>query len=193
MGKFIRPAPVESPRTGRQQGQMVERCDIKLTFFYILMLIEPTYTKKQYWLTILLAGFILGILSSSVYLTLYWFLYVRLSFMFSLIYLVPLLGSTITVSFFKHKFVWKDFSYGAAFKMLFITGVISALILSVVLFIAYNFFLESRIDLYNMDYESIDRLMSPLAVSLSMFSINVILSLFYSLIIAIFAKRKFKE
>lgn len=172
---------------------MVERCDIKLTFFYILMLIEPTYTKKQYWLTILLAGFILGILSSSVYLTLYWFLYVRLSFMFSLIYLVPLLGSTITVSFFKHKFVWKDFSYGDAFKMLFITGVISALILSVVLFIAYNFFLESRIDLYNMDYESIDRLMSPLAVSLSMFSINVILSLLYSLIIAIFAKRKFKE
>ena len=78
--------------------------------------------------------------------------------------------------------------------MLFLIGTISALILSVVLFIAYNFFLESRIDLYeNIDNESLQRLMSPWAVSLSMFSINVVLSLFYSLIFAIFAKKKIKE
>lgn len=170
---------------------MVERCDTNLPFFVPAMLLEPTYTTKQYWFTILSAGFILGVLSSALYLSLYWFLYVQHSFLFSLIYLIPLLGSTITVLFFKHKFVWKEFSYGAAFKMLFMTGTISALILSAVLFIAYSFFLESRIDLYeNIGNETLRRLMSPWAVSSSMFYINVVLSLFYSLIFAIFAKKK---
>ena len=158
------------------------------------MFIEPTYTTKQYWLTVLLAGFILGVLSSALYLSLYWFLYVQQSFLFSLIYLIPLLGSTITVAFFKQKYVWKEFSYGAAFRMSFITGIISAFILGIVLFVAYNFFLESRIDLYEgVENETLQALMSPFAVSLSMFFINVVLSLFYSLIFAIFAKRKIKE
>ncbi len=32
---LIRPAPAESPRAGRQQGQVVERCDISnLPFFF---------------------------------------------------------------------------------------------------------------------------------------------------------------
>ena len=107
---------------------------------------------------------------------------------------MPLLGSTITVSFFKQKYVWKEFSYGAAFKMSFVTGILSALILGIVLFVAYNFFLESRIDLYKeIEDETLQALMSPFAVSLSMFFINVVLSLFYSLIFAIFAKRKIKE
>ena len=114
--------------------------------------------------------------------------------LFSIIYLLPLLGSTLTLAFFKHKFVWKEFSYGAAFLMSFATGFISALIFSVFLFVAYSFLIESRIDLFsNIDNETLQRLMSPSAISLSMFLINIVLSLFYSLIIAIFAKRKIKE
>jgi hypothetical protein len=158
------------------------------------MLIEPTYTSKQYWLTILSAGFLIGILSSTIYFILYWFFYVQQSFIFSLIYLIPLLGSTITLFFFKQKFVWKEFSYGAAFSMSFLTGLLSAILLSIALYFAYTSVLESRIELFNnIDNEMIQRLMSPKAVSLSMLLINVILSLFYSLIIAIFAKRKIKE
>ena len=158
------------------------------------MLIEPTYTSKQYWLTILSAGFLIGILSSTIYFILYWFFYVQQSFIFSLIYLSPLLGSTITLFFFKQKFVWKEFTYGAAFSMSFLTGLLSAILLSIALYFAYTSVLESRIELFsNIDNEMIQRLMSPKAVSLSMLLINVILSLFYSLIIAIFAKRKIKE
>ena len=158
------------------------------------MLIEPTYTSKQYWLTILSAGFLIGILSSTIYFILYWFFYVQQSFIFSLIYLIPLLGSTITLFFFKQKFVWKEFSYGATFSMSFLTGLLSAILLSIALYFAYTSVLESRIELFNnIDNEMIQRLMSPKAVSLSMLLINVILSLFYSLIIAIFAKRKIKE
>ena len=116
------------------------------------------------------------------------------SFVFSIIYLLPLLGSTLTLAFFKHKFVWKDFSYGAAFLMSFATGFVSALLFSVFLFVAYSFLIESRIDLFeNADIETLQQLMSPLAVSLSMFFINIVLSFIYSLIIAIFAKRKIKE
>ena len=158
------------------------------------MLIEPTYSPKQYWLTILSAGFLSGILSSAVYFLLYWFFYVQQSFLFSLIYLLPLLSSTITLIFFKHKFVWNKFSYNAAFSMSFITGLLSATILSLTLYYAYTSILESRIDLFsNIDKETVQRLMSPSVISLSMFFINIILSLFYSLIIAIFAKRKIKE
>ena len=192
---LIRPAPAESPRTGRQQGYVVERCDIKLTFFlYLFMLIEPTYSPKQYWTTTLCSGLILSLLSSVLYFIFYWFFYVQQSFIFSIIYLLPLLGSTLTLAFFKHKFVWKEFSYGAAFLMSFATGFISALMFSAILFIAYTFLLESRIDLFeNIDNETLQQLMSPLAVSLSMFFINIVLSFIYSLIIAIFAKRKIKE
>jgi hypothetical protein len=119
---------------------------------------------------------------------------VQHSFVFSLIYLIPLLGSTITTFFFKQKFVWKEFSYGAAFSMSFLTGLFSAIILSISLYFAYSSVIESRIDLFNnVDAETLQRLMSPKAISLSMLIINVILSLLYSLIIAIFAKRKIKE
>ena len=157
------------------------------------MLIEPTYTPKQYWTTILCSGLILSLLSSALYFAFYWFLYVQQSFVFSIIYLLPLLGSTLTLAFFKHKFVWKDFSYGAAFLMSLATGFVSSLLFSVFLFVAYSFLIESRIDLFeNIDNETLTQLMSPLAVSLSMFFINIILSFVYSLIIAIFAKRKIK-
>lgn len=157
------------------------------------MLIEPTYSPRQYWTTILCSGLLLSLLSSALYFTLYWFYYVQQSFVFSIIYLLPLLGSTLTLVFFKYKYVWKDFSYGAAFLMSFATGFVSALLFSVFLFVAYSFLIESRIDLFeNIDNETLTQLMSPLAVSLSMFFINIILSFVYSLIIAIFAKRKIK-
>ena len=158
------------------------------------MLIEPTYTPKQYWTTILCSGLMLSLLSSVLYFTFYWFLYVQQSYVFSITYLLPLLGSTLTLAFFKHKFVWKEFSYSAAFMMSFATGFISALLFSAFLFVAYTFLIESRIDLFeNIDNETLQQLMSPLAVSLSMFFINIVLSFIYSLIIAIFAKRKIKE
>ena len=157
------------------------------------MLIEPTYTTKQYWLTILLSGLTIGILSSVVYFLLYWFLYVKQSFLFSLLYIIPLLSSTITLVLFKHKYVWKNFSYGSAFLMSFMTGLLSAIILSLTLYVAYSEGLESRIDLFDNGNTNLQDMMSPKAISLSMFVINVVLSLLYSLIIAIFAKRKNKE
>lgn len=155
------------------------------------MLIEPTYTVKQYWITIFLAGLIISVLSIITYLTLYCFLYVPYSYVFSLIYIVPLLGSSITLAFFKQKFVWKEFSYKSAFKMFFITSLVSAVLFSLFLYLAYYFGLESRIELYKIDdKDTLQSLMSPAAISLSMFIINLILSLFFSLIIAIFAKKK---
>lgn len=173
---------------------MVERCDIKLTLFCIIMLLEPTYTRRQYWLTVLTTGIVFGVLSSAVYYIFYWFLYVQQSYFFSIIYLIPLLGSTVGLFFFKHKYTWNEFSYKNAFLMSFVIGTISDLILSIFLFIAYTFLIETRIDLYeNFDNDTLQRFMSPLAVSLSMLIINIILSLFYSLIIAIFAKRKIEE
>lgn len=155
------------------------------------MLIEPTYTVKQYWITIFIAGLIVSILSITTYLILYCFLYVPYSYVFSLIYIVPLLGSAITLAFFKQKFVWNEFSYKSAFKMSFTTALISAFFFSLFLYLAYHFGLESRIELYKIDNkDTLQTLMSPIAISLSMFTINLLLSLFFSLIIAIFAKRK---
>ena len=159
-----------------------------------IMLIEPTYTPRQYWTTILCSSLIISLLSSVLYFVFYWFFYVQQSFIFSIIYLLPLLGSTFAVILFKHKFVWKKFSYANAFFMLFLIGFISALIFSIILFLSYSFILESRIDLFqNIDNDILQQLMSPFAISSSMFLINTTLSLIYSSIIAIFAKRKIKE
>lgn len=155
------------------------------------MLIEPTYTPKQYWFTILFSGLIVGVLSIVAYFGLYWFLYVQQSFLFSIVYILPLLGSTLSLAIFKHRFVWKEFSYGSAFLMSFMIGLMSAVLLSLTLYYTYSYGLETRIDLYDSS-EHLQSLMSPLAISLSMLIINVFLSLFYSLIIAIFAKRKKK-
>ena len=77
--------------------------------------------------------------------------------------------------------------------MSFMTGLLSAIILSLTLYVAYSQGLESRIDLFDNDNTNLQDMMSPKAISLSMFVINVVLSLLYSLIIAIFAKRKNKE
>ncbi len=75
--------------------------------------------------------------------------------------------------------------------MSYAVGFLSDLVFSILLFIAYTFMIESRIDLFdNIDNDTLQRFMSPLAVSLSMFFINITLSFFYSLIIAIFAKKK---
>ena len=155
------------------------------------MLIEPTYTAKQFWSTILLAGILLSILSIIIYVSLYWFLYVPHSFLFSLIYFIPLFGSAITISFFKYKYVWNEFTYSSAFKMSFFTSQISNVLFCIFLFIIYNLGLESRIDLFNTDNcNNLQKLMSPCAISISMFIINLFLSVFFSFIIAIFAKRK---
>ena len=158
------------------------------------MLIRPTYTQRQYWLTILTAGFIIGILSSAVYFLFYWFLYVQQSYVFSITYLMPLLGSTLGLFFFKQRYVWDDFPYIKAFTMAFLIGLISDILFSSFLYIAYTYVIEPRIDLFeNIDNEILQRYMSPQAVSLSMFLINITLSFIYSLIIAIFAKRKIQE
>ena len=78
--------------------------------------------------------------------------------------------------------------------MSFAVGLISALLLSLFLLVVYSFVIESRVDLFgNIDNEKLQRFMSPRAISLSMFIINITLSFIYSLIIAIFAKRKIKE
>lgn len=155
------------------------------------MLIEPTYTAKQYWATIFISGLIVSVFSIITYLLLYCFFYVPHSYMFSLIYFIPLLGSAMTLAFFKHKFVWDEFSYRSAFVMSFATAVLSALIFSIFLFFAYHLGLETRMELYNInDKDALMRLMSPVAISLSMFIINLVLSLLFSLLIAIFAKRK---
>lgn len=158
------------------------------------MMIEPTYTIKQYWLTTICSGILFGLLSSVIYSLLYCYLYVQQSFIFSIIYLLPLLGSTLTLVFFKYKFVWKDFPYKSAFLMSFATAFISALVFSLFLLISYSLIFESRTDLFNnIDQNTLQRFMSPHAISLSMFVINIILSFIYSLFIAIFAKRKIKE
>ena len=154
------------------------------------MIINPTYTGKQYWTTIVVSGLLLSLLLSIAYTIFYERLYVASSYLFSIIYLIPFVWLSITLAFFKNKFVWSEFSYGKAFQMSFISGLIGSIIFSVVIYILYAYVgIESRIGLYE-NGRQMRQLFSPLATAISMLIINVILSLFYSLIIAIFARKK---
>ena len=153
------------------------------------MIIEPTYTSKQYWLTTVISGLLLSVILSIVYVVFYERLYVESSFLFSIIYLIPFVWLSITLAFFKNKFVWKEFTYGQAFLMGFISGIIGAIIFSGVIFVLYAYIgMESRISLYE-NGRMMSELFSPQATAISMLIINVILSLIYSLIIAIFARK----
>ena len=154
------------------------------------MIINPTYTGKQYWSTVIISGLLLSVLLSLAYVIFYERLYVEFSYLFSIIYLIPFVCLSVTLAFFKNKFVWSEFSYGKAFQMSFISGLIGSVIFSVVIYILYAYVgIESRIGLYE-NGRQMRQLFSPLATAISMLIINVILSLFYSLIIAIFARKK---
>ena len=154
------------------------------------MIINPTYTGKQYWTTIIISGLLLSVLLSLSYIIFYERLYVESSFLFSIIYLIPFVWLSITLAFFKNKFVWSDFSYGKAFLMSFLSGITGSIVFSGVIFILYAYIgIESRISLYE-NGRMMRELFSPQATALSLLIINVILSLFYSLIIAIFARKK---
>ena len=154
------------------------------------MIINPTYTGKQYWTTVVVSGLLLSLLLSIAYTIFYERLYVASSYLFSIIYLIPFVWLSITLAFFKNKFVWSEFSYGKAFQMSFISGVIGSVIFSVVIYILYAYVgIESRIGLYE-NGRQMRQLFSPLATAVSMLIINMLLSLFYSIIIAIFARKK---
>ena len=154
------------------------------------MIIEPTYTGKQYWLTTVISGLLLSVLLSFTYIIFYDRLYVESSYLFSIIYLIPFVWLSITTAIFKSRFVWKEFTFGKAFLMSFICGVIASILFSSVIFILYAYLgMESRIALYE-NGRRMRELFSPLATATSMLIINIILSLVYSLIIAIFARKK---
>ena len=154
------------------------------------MIINPTYTGKQYWSTVIISGLLLSVILSFAYVIFYQRLYVESSYLFSIIYLIPFVWLSVTLAYFKNKFVWSEFSYGKAFLMSLLSGIIGSLIFSGAIYILYAYVgIESRMGLYD-NGRQIRELFSPLATALSMLIINVTLSLIYSLIIAIFARKK---
>lgn len=154
------------------------------------MMMNPTYTGKQFWSTIIISGLLLSALLSFVYVVFYQRLYVDSSFLFSIIYLIPFVWLSVTLAFFKTKFVWNEFTYRQAFTMGFVTGLIGSLLFSGVIYLLYAYLgFESKMGLYE-NGRLMSELFSPGATALSLLIINVILSLVYSLIIAIFARKK---
>ncbi len=154
------------------------------------MIIEPTYTGRQYWLTTVISGLLLSVLLSTAYVVFYQRLYVESSYLFSIIYLIPLVWLSITMALFKHKFVWGNFPYGKAFLMCFMSGFIGSLLFSGVIYVIYaHLGMETRMGLYE-NGRMMRELFSPMATAVSMLIINVLLSLVYSIIIAIFARKK---
>lgn len=154
------------------------------------MIITPTYTSKQFWLTSLLSGVLLSIILSIVYITFYERLYVESSYLFSIIYLIPFVWLSATSAFFKWKFVYSEFSYGQAFLLSFICGLLASVLFSGAIYVAYAYLgLESRMKIIDGG-EHFKELFSPLATAVSLLVINVALTLLYSLIIAIFARKK---
>ncbi len=154
------------------------------------MIITPTYTGKQYWFTTVIAGTLLSVLLSVVYVLFYERLYVEHSYLFSIIYLIPFVWLSVTLAFFKMKYVWSEFSYKQAFVMSLLTGVIASVLFSMFIYLLYTVFgFESRIGLYE-NGNFMKNLFSPKATAISMLIINVVLTTIYSLIIAIFARKK---
>ena len=171
---------------------MVERCDISSLPFFCIMIINLTYTRKQYWSTVIISGLLLSVLLSVVYIMFYKRLYLTHSYIFSIIYLIPVVWLSATVAFFKMKFVWGEFTYWQAFLMSMATGCIGSVLFSVAIFILFYFnLLHTKISLFE-NGAMLRHLFSPQATALSMLLINLILTLIYSLILSIFVRKKQK-
>lgn len=154
------------------------------------MNINPTYTKRQYWLTALISGMLLSLILSAFYMFMYDRMYVESSYLFSIIYLFPFVWLSLTLAFFKWKFLISVFPYKQAFLLSLGTGICGSILFSGVIFAVLTCFgIESRMEIYN-NGERLKDFMSPQAISMSFLIINLMLSLFYSLIIAIFARKK---
>lgn len=153
------------------------------------MITTSTYKSKQYWITALLSGVLLSALLTIVYVVFYERLYVESSFLFSIIYLIPLVWLSATLAIFRSKFATSGLSYGQAFLMSFTSGITASLLFSMAIYVAYAYIgLESRIVFYD-NAERFQDLFSPQATALSFLIINVALTLVFSLIISIFIRK----
>ncbi len=183
---LTRPAPVESSRVGRQQRQMVERCDVSSLPFFFVMDFEPTYTTRQFALTVLIGGITTALIQSGTYILLYYFLYVKSSFLFSAIYIIPLVCIAMTLIIFKHRFVWGGFGYLKAFWLCLLTGVFASILFGLFIYVEYRYFgLEDRSSFFNEDMK---KMFSPWFIAMTMTIENIILTIIYSAITALFGK-----
>lgn len=169
--------------------------------FFVIMFTNPTYTNKQFWLSIIVSGLCIGVIMILTHSYLLYFFGMENSYWHSLLYILPLLLLSIAVALFKHLFVWESFSFKSAFLMTFMIGLLYSIILSLFMLFSYNIFnfLDMRFSLDILSYNNEDitlqnneltkQLLSPAATSLSMLVVNIILDLVYSLIIATFAKQ----
>ncbi len=164
--------------------------------FFVVMFTNPTYTNKQFWLSIMVSGLCIGVVMILIHSFLLYYFGTDSSYWHSILYILPLLLLSIAVVVFKHLFVWESFLFKSAFLMTFMTGLIYSLMLSVFMMFSdeiFNFlnitdlFYDDNVTTQNSEIAK--QLLSPTAAALSMFVVNVILNLVYSLIIATFAKQ----
>lgn len=147
---------------------------------------EPTYTPRQFALTALIGGISTALVQSGTYMLLYYFLYVKSSFLFSTIYIIPLVCIALTLIIFRQCFVWGDFGYFKAFLICLLTGTIAAILFGLFIYAEYRYLgLEDRSSFFNEDMK---KMFSPWFIAMTMTLENIILTIIYSAITALFGK-----
>lgn len=171
---------------------------------------KPTYYNIfQFWIVGLLTGLFTGLLTFVLYFGFNLVADRSFSFLFILIYLLPAFGMYYAVIRLRNRYGRGVIKFNQAFRLALLTGFVAAVVMGLLVYFIYTYMspqgLESRMSyleaavLKEGHYLAQDirqlrslikTLLSPVLMAFSIFVVNLVLSLLFAFIIAIFARRK---
>jgi uncharacterized membrane protein YhaH (DUF805 family) len=171
------------------------------------------HEKKHFWLVGILTGFFSGLTVFLVQLILFHLSLSSFSIIYGLLYLIPFIAMAYASVRLRDRYGSNMLLFGQSFKLSLLTGFLSAVIMSVMIYYVYSYLfipaLQQRATQLNSELLSADpgmsfdkmkerkqliiKLLSPLSLAIYYFVVNTVLLPFYAFIIAIFAHRRRRD
>jgi hypothetical protein len=168
------------------------------------------YSSKHFWLVCSITGLFSGLWLLVLYFGLSLLTNNYYSIYYILIYLFPLFTAYLASIILRNRFGKGVMRFAQSFKLTIFTLIISAVFFSVGIYFIYIYLNQPAFDMRTSLIESeimlkengmtmdemkekkdvIHQILSPMSIAVMYFILNIVLTPFFALIIAIFAKRK---
>ncbi|MBU1010775.1 MAG: DUF4199 family protein [Bacteroidetes bacterium] len=168
------------------------------------------HKQIDFWIVGLVTGFFGGLLTFLLLFVVNLLVNNNYSFVFGTVYLAPAFFMAYACARLRGKYGSGVLSYGSGFRLSLLTGLVTALVMSVAIYFVYTYLYTPTLSyrLGRLESELVGKqatagyaaiaekqqtlrnLMSPLNLSLLFAAVNLALSPVYAVIIAIFARRK---
>ncbi len=171
------------------------------------------YKQWQFWLVTLLTGFFAGALMLLVQLVLFHLTFESFSPIYILIYIIPFIAMAFACIRLRERYGQGVLGFGQAFRQALLTGLIAAIVMSVLVYFVYDSLFASALQLRaaqlnatlvklhpELDFglmkqrrNLVSQLMEPIALGIFYFLMQLLLLPIYAFIIAIFVRRRRRD